>query len=111
MTADQGREQTVRGQEIPQLGAEERRRELVRTLCALSILDAQHSRALTLARTAGASERADLIAEAHRLTRLSVALAASAATLRALETETGAPPEQDCAQEAAVHRRHALRAA
>lgn len=72
---------------------------------------AQHSRALTLARAAGAAERAELIAEAHRLITLSVELAAEAAALQALETGSGAPPEQDCAREAAVHRRHGLRAA
>ena len=102
---------TVCPREISQLSSDERQRELIRTRCARSIVRAQHSRALTLARTASASERVELIAEAHRLIKLSVALAAEAAALQALETARGAPSEQDCVREAGVHRRHGLRAA
>lgn len=111
MTADQDRERTVRWREIPQLSIDKRQPELIRARCALSIVRAQYSRALTLARTASPSERAGLIAEAHRLITLSVTLAADAAALQALETASGAPPEQHGAKEAAVHRRGRLRAA
>lgn len=111
MTADQGRQHTVRGREIRQLNTDERQRELIRARCALSIVRAQHSRALTLARTASASQRVELIAEAQRLITLSVTLAGEAAALQALETGSGAPREQGCTLQAGVHRRDGLRAA
>lgn len=111
MTANEGRERSVREREIPDLGIDERHRELIRVRCALTIVRARRSRALTLARTASASERVAVIAEAHRLITLSVTLAAEAAALQAPDAAGGARPEQDGAEAAAGHRRHGLRTA
>lgn len=83
------------GREVAQLGrvVDERRRELVATRCALSVLHTQYARAVRLARNAGSSGRASQLAEARRLAARSAGLAARAAVLEAQVSERGSPDE------------------
>jgi hypothetical protein len=96
MTTGSGCRNTGRELHVTGLSAEERHRELVRARCALSIARAQYSRALRLARTSDASERATHLAEANRLSRLIAARAAEAAALQAPDRASVTRPERDC---------------
>jgi hypothetical protein len=74
---------------------DERERALVHARCALGIVHAQYSRALTRASTADPLERANALAEARRLLAVAVALNRRAQSLQAEEIVCAPHPNHE----------------